>query len=994
MNGSKGGTPRESLPWLLRVVPALDSLRGYTIHTFRKDLFAGLTVAAVAVPQAMAYATIFGMPPQYGLYTAIVMTAVGAMLSSSKQLINGPTNAISIALLSALAVVPQDERISAAILMACLIGLIQTGITLLRLGDLSRYISHAVIVGFTAGASVLLVLDQMKNVFGLSAQGDYHDHFLKRFWLTMTEGGQVHTYTLAIAIGTIAMALLLRWVNRLLRLGLPELLLAIAAAGFVTYFWQLEASGVQLIQEVPRSLPHFQIPEWNWNRVQQLSGSAVAIAMLGLLEAIAMSNSISHRTKQKVDINQLCLSEGLANLTGSFFQCFPGSGSLTRSYINHQAGAATQWSGVICAGAVALTVLALAPLAQYIPRAALAGVLLLAATRMIDIAGIRYHFRATKFDAVIVSATALAAVLVSIAGWTLFRNTSRVGPVTSSSDYMQVTDLADSAVSPSLSPDGRMVTFKVGEDFFLRRGQIYVKLLPSGESVQLTRGQQGKYGPVFTPDGSRVAYTQLETTRDGLSWDTFTVPVLGGEPTRLLPNASGLTFLANRRVLFAEIRGGLHMGIVAATERRSEARDVYFPPHQLGMAHFAQASPDGQWILVVEMDQTHAFGLPCRLVPPDGRSAGREVGPRGTCTSAAWAPDGQWMYFGANVGGRSHLWRQRFPDGTPEQITMGPTEEEGVTVAPDGRSLITALGTRRSSIWLHDASGERAVVAEGYASLPRLSQDGTRLFFRLRPAADSDISELRALMLPTGAVQTVIPGVPIVDYDISGDESEVAFTTREGGESHIWIAPLNRRSPPRRIASQADQVSFGPGDDLIFRSIQTPANAVVRISRDGARRQQIDGPAVHDKGAVSADGRWVIVYSPGSGATAAVDAIGDGLRDPACFDHQLGQAGGESVRLAAEAAHALLAAAGGRGRGHRRPTPRSAQKNGRACRRTCAARSRRWRKTRRPTSTRPPPGRTTSFSANSRRAACRSTCRTRTPSLPPRNRCTRSSPRK
>jgi SulP family sulfate permease len=148
--------------------------------------------------------------------------------------------------------------------------------------------------------------------------------------------------------------------------------------------------------------------------VQQLSGSAVAIGMLGLLEAIAMAKSIAARTKQKLDINQQCLSEGLANLTGSFFQCFPGSGSLTRSYINHQAGAATQWSGVICAAAVALTMLALAPLAQYIPRAALAGVLLLAATRMIDVAGIRYHFRATKFDAVIVTATALSAVFVSI----------------------------------------------------------------------------------------------------------------------------------------------------------------------------------------------------------------------------------------------------------------------------------------------------------------------------------------------------------------------------------------------------------------------------------------------------------------------------------------------------------------------------------------------------------------------------------------------------
>jgi eukaryotic-like serine/threonine-protein kinase len=467
-------------------------------------------------------------------------------------------------------------------------------------------------------------------------------------------------------------------------------------------------------------------------------------------------------------------------------------------------------------------------------------------------------------------AAAAAAVLVFIAGWTLFRNTSRFGPITSSSDYTQITDLAESAVAPSLSPDGRMVTFKVGENYFLADGQIYVKLLPNGESVQLTRSPQGKYGPVFTPDGSRVAYTQLQTTRDGLSWDTFTVPVLGGEPTRLLPNASGLTFLPNGRVLFAEIRGGLHMGIVTATERRSEARDVYFPPHQLGMAHFAHASPDGQSILVVEMDQTHAVGLPCRLVPADGRSAGRQVGPRGTCTSAAWSPDGQWMYFGASVGGRSHLWRQRFPDGEPEQITMGPTEEEGVTVTPDGRALITALGIRRSSIWIHDASGERAIVAEGFARLPWLSVDGTRVFFLLRPAADSDSSELRALELATGAAQSLMPGVSIVDYDISRDESEVAFTTREGEESHIWIAALDRRSPPRRIASSADQVSFGPGDDLIFRSIQGQANTLVRISKDGARRQPIDGPAVHEKGEVSPNGRWVIVYSQGSAATEPV----------------------------------------------------------------------------------------------------------------------------
>src|SRR5579884_3179928 len=153
--------------WLFRHVPALEALRAGSWRALDADLLAGLTVATVAVPQAMAYATLAGVPAQYGLYTAIVMTAVGALLDSSRQLINGPTNAISIALLSALAVLPtQDEKIQGAILMAFLVGTVQTGITLLRLGDLTRFISQAVIVGFTLGASVLLFMDQLKNLLG------------------------------------------------------------------------------------------------------------------------------------------------------------------------------------------------------------------------------------------------------------------------------------------------------------------------------------------------------------------------------------------------------------------------------------------------------------------------------------------------------------------------------------------------------------------------------------------------------------------------------------------------------------------------------------------------------------------------------------------------------------------------------------------------------------------------------------------------------------
>ena len=407
--------PSPFLCSLFRYVPAIDSLRTYSFGHFKRDLFAGLTVAAVAVPQAMAYASIFHMPVEMGLYTAIIMTAVGALLDSSKQLINGPTNAISIAMLSALAIVPEGQRVSAAIMMAFLIGLIQTAIALLRFGDLSRFISHAVIVGFTLGASVLLLMDQLKNCFGLKAQGSEHDHFLVRFWSTMTGGGVIHWPTVGIAFLTISAAILFRFINTRYKAGLPELLLAIAISATVLALIDPDKnSGVKLQLAVPRQLPSFQLPEIDWGLARNLSSSAAAIAFLGLLEAMAMSKSIATKTGQKLDMHQQCLSEGLANIAGSFFHCFPGSGSLTRSYINHTSGAATQWSGVISALGVAATILVFAPFAQYIPKAALAAVLILTASRMNDFKTLRYYFNATKFDRWIMIATALSAILISI----------------------------------------------------------------------------------------------------------------------------------------------------------------------------------------------------------------------------------------------------------------------------------------------------------------------------------------------------------------------------------------------------------------------------------------------------------------------------------------------------------------------------------------------------------------------------------------------------
>ena len=474
----------------------------------------------------------------------------------------------------------------------------------------------------------------------------------------------------------------------------------------------------------------------------------------------------------------------------------------------------------------------------------------------------------------------IVLVLVVLAGGVgLFYSVQPSAPVTSPSEYTQITNFNDSATAPSLSPDGRMVTFKRGDDGFLSSGQIYVKLLPNGESVPLTAVAGRRFGPVFTPDGSRVAYSQVTAG----SWDTWTVPVLGGQPTRLLPNASGLTWIADHLVLFSEIKTGLHMGIVTATESRADSREIYFQPNEHAMAHYSYASPDRQSVLVVEMTSAHAFTQPCRLIPFDGSSAGRQVGPQGTCTSAAWSPDGQWMYFGATVGGSSHLWRQSFPDGAPEQITFGPLEEEGIAVAPDGRSLVTSVGTRRSAIWIHDGAGERAIVSEGYAAAPRLSQDGTRVFYLLvrdwwlsARGWVASSAELRSMDLASGKSDSVLSGVSVTDYDISRDEKEVAFTTTDSdGASQIWLAPLDRRTPPRQIAA-GDQVSFAADGDLVFRSLEEKTNLLVRIKKDGTGRERITTVPVLDKYGVSPDGEWVSILSPATGqdvVTAATLAV-------------------------------------------------------------------------------------------------------------------------
>ncbi len=261
---------------------------------------------------------------------------------------------------------------------------------------------------------MLLVLDQLKNLLGLPTVGNGEGYFLKRVWLTLSHIDQTNRTALLIGLGTIAIALALRWLQRGCGSGCRNSCWRSICATAAVGFWKLDQRGVKVVGDIPAKLPSFELPHVDWSHVHTLASSGLAIALLGLLEAISMAKAIAAHTRQKLDINQQCLSEGVANLVGSFFHCFPGSGSLTRSTINQQAGCRTQWSGVIAAVAVALTVLLFAPYAYYIPKSALAGILMLSAWRLVDRHQLVYYLRTTRFDAWIVALTAISAVAVSV----------------------------------------------------------------------------------------------------------------------------------------------------------------------------------------------------------------------------------------------------------------------------------------------------------------------------------------------------------------------------------------------------------------------------------------------------------------------------------------------------------------------------------------------------------------------------------------------------
>ena len=391
--------------------------------------------------------------------------------------------------------------------------------------------------------------------------------------------------------------------------------------------------------------------------------------------------------------------------------------------------------------------------------------------------------------------------------------------------------------------------------------RFYLKMLPDGEPVQLTHDNLDKMSPVFSPDGSRIAYTVN-------GYNTWVVPVVSGQPRAWLTNASGLVWLDKQRLLFSEIKKGIHMGIVASEETRAGARDVYLPASERGMAHRSYPSPDGRASLVVEMER--GAWRPCRLAPLDGASPSHPVGPLdGRCTFAGWSPDGKWMYFSSSsAAGGFHAWRQRHPDGQPEQITSGPSEEEGFAMFPDGRSFITSVASRQSVVWMHDGSGDRQVSVEGYSFDPKLTPDGKQVCYRILKGALTtyDPGELHLVELDTGHHEPLLAGLAIsgqvgLAYDISRDGRQVVAAANDrDGKPRLWLRALDRQSPARQIPNvEGDAPLWGRGAEIYFRRTEGAAAYAYAVLEDGTGLRRLSDQLIVLPLGVSQDGQWLLV---------------------------------------------------------------------------------------------------------------------------------------
>jgi len=439
----------------------IDLFTGYNLAYLRPDLIAGFTLAIIVLPQSIAAALLAELPATTGLYTAIIGALFGALWGSSNQLHTGTNNPVSLLVFSVLigvAVPGSPEYLLAAGILAVMVGIFQLALGIARLGALVNFVSRSVVVGFTAGAGVLIAASQIRYLLGMSYPSGSVLVTLQRAAAHISE---THPLTAAIGISTIIFLVI--WRKFIPGIpGTPIVLVVVSALGVLTHW---DTLGVAVVGQLPQHLPPFQ-KLWenvSLDLISNLSAGALAVGTISLVSDTAIARTISAQTKQRIDSNQVFIGQGIANVMIGFFSGYLGAGSFSRSAVNLRMGAKTRMSAIFSAIFVVLAVLILAPWVAFLPRAAVAGVLILAAYGLIDRPEISRIWRGARDDALIMLITfagtlflrlefaVLLGVLLSFAMYVMKTSVPRVVPVVPEPGFRHFAFQPDKPACPQLA---------------------------------------------------------------------------------------------------------------------------------------------------------------------------------------------------------------------------------------------------------------------------------------------------------------------------------------------------------------------------------------------------------------------------------------------------------------------------------------------------------------------------------------------------------------
>ena len=390
--------------------PFLVWFKYLTWSDVKADFIAGLTGAVIVLPQGVAFATIAGLPPEYGLYTAMVTPVIAALFGSSKHLISGPTTAISIVVFSSISgyAEPGSEQfIAMTLTLTLMAGIYQFAFGLARLGKLVDFVSHTVVIGFTAGAAILIATSQVQHITAIDAQNG--QSFIQSWIATLSHLEYLNWSVLSVGAATLAVAILVKlyWPK------LPNLLVAMVAGSLLALAIGSDA-GIILVGAIPAGLPPLSMPDLSLHTLQQLAPEAFAIALLGLIEAVSISRAIAIKSHQRIYPNQEFIGQGLSNIVGSFFSCYAGSGSFTRSGVNFAAGAKSGLSAIFAAILLIFIVLLVAPLTAYLPVAAMGGVILIVAYNLVDFTQIKKILSTSKAESSVLLITFFSTLFLEL----------------------------------------------------------------------------------------------------------------------------------------------------------------------------------------------------------------------------------------------------------------------------------------------------------------------------------------------------------------------------------------------------------------------------------------------------------------------------------------------------------------------------------------------------------------------------------------------------